>query len=157
MAGFWAPFTNQKLYLARLQFDLMDSEAAGANPALKESARQAGLLFLHGAWQGLLNEIGESFNLPKVRLASLSDLEKALGATNSEVSPLLELYEDPQSWLRLLLRELEACLNPPPKTTAPHQVEQPLIATGGDDERWQLMLQDVKDYVIAFRERTQEW
>lgn len=156
MAGIWAPFTNQKLYLACLQFDLMNADA-GTNPALKESARQAGLFLLHGAWLGLLNEIGESFNLTKVRLSSLADLEKRLGVTNSEVSALLSLYENPQSWLRLLIGEQEACLNPQAKPEAQIPVELSLTAADEELPRHQLMLQDLKDYVIAFRERTQEW
>src|SRR5690606_7008855 len=157
MVGTWAPFTNQKLYLARLQFDQMSVPAAGGNPALKESARQAGLFLLHGAWLGLLNEIGESFNLSKMRLLSLADLEKSLGATNSEVSALLNLYENPQSWLRLLIGEQEACLAPHPKPEAQIPVELSLTAPGEGLSRYQLMMQDLKDYVIAFRERAQEW
>lgn len=161
MAGFWAPYTNQKLYLARLQFDWMGTGATGANPAFQESARQAGLFLLHEAWLGLLNEIGESFNLPKggkERISSLSDLEKKLGATNSEVAFLLGLYETPKSWLRLLLGEQEACLYPRPKPETQVPVELSLATAEGEGmSRYQLLLQDLKDYVIAFRERTQEW
>ena len=158
MSGTWVPFTNQKLYLAKLQFELMVS-VAESNAPLRESARQAGLSFLQTAWVGLLNEIAESFKVKNTSINSLSDLEKALGATISEVSPLLALHEDPHSWLRILQREYETCLRPQPKA-AVSQGHEPLRIAVSDQEaspRYQLILQDLKDYVTAFRDRTYEW
>ena len=159
MPGRWVSYTNEKLYLAQLQFDLLASAELAGNMPLKESARQAGLFFMYAAWLGVLNEIAESFQLKKVEIGSLADLEKALGASTSEVSLLLALHEDPQSWLRLLQRDYDACLRPQPKTEAVQHTEQIFVASGNEqgEHRYQLMLQDLKEHVAAFRDRTSEW
>ncbi len=160
MSGTWVPYTNEKLFLAKLQLDLMESPELADKAPQRESTRQASVLLMQQAWVGLLNEIGESFSLKNVRLQSLADLEQALGGSTSEVAPLLALYEDPQSWVRLLLRDYEATTRPKPKGAPVQAGNEPgLILSHSDhnETRSRLLLQDLKEYVTAFRDRTHEW
>jgi hypothetical protein len=157
MASAWLSFTNQKLYLAGLQFD----QAVGATtvPA-RESAKQGGLMLLHAAWIGLLNEVAEAFGLKGAVVQSLPDLEKSLGSTISEVAALLALQSESHSWLSQLLRDYNQCMRPHVKTTAVPGGEINLIAVQDSDsgpQRYQLILQDAKDYMAAARDRMHEW
>ncbi len=159
MSGTWVPYTNEKLFLAKLQLDLMESAELADKAPLRESTRQASVLLVHQAWVGLLNEIGESFTLKGVGLQSLADLEQALGAATSEVAPLLSLHEDPQSWVRLLLRDYDATARPKPTGAAQVGAETGLIVSHSDhnETRSRILLQDLKEYISAFRDRTHEW
>lgn len=162
----WIRFTNEKLYLARLQFNLADSSRQEDTPALRESARQGGILLLHAAWTGLLNEIAESYNVKGRHIATLSDLADALAEPRaSELEPLLALYEDPRSWLRILLEEYDACIRVQPAKPVKGGPQMPvrggpqIIEARNETEagRYQLILGDLQNYIAAFRDRIQEY
>ncbi len=110
--------TNQKLYFARLQLDLMqaavqDTEAFDAQ-ARALSCREAAIWHLHSALAAFMQELSRFYKVQPVA-SSVAALAEAM-AKRQQVSPeaqvLQQLLDIPESWLAALVRLHATCYLP---------------------------------------------
>lgn len=136
--------TNQKLYFARLQIAQMeaalaDSQAFDSEPRALGS-REAAIWHLHSALGAFMQELSRFY---KVQPAVTTPEAMATAmAQRSQVSPeaqiLLQLLEDPQSWLSRLRALHDACYLPVAlpdiavEDESPARIAIPLVMTTED-------------------------
>ena len=133
--------TNQKLFFAGLALESMakaeQSQAMNAQ-GLVQAEREAAQFHLYGALLGLCHEIAGFYRLPQAnasRAESLLTREVLDTIAIPELAEMIELANNPQTWLAKLLAAHQALFQPP---RAPHKpkgdVTQPLILAVNLDE-----------------------
>lgn len=163
--------TNQKIYFAGLSLESWrkaeEGQAVNAQ-ALIQAEREVALFHLYGALLGLCHEIAGYYHLaerqvPRVELL----LNRAVldVAPSPELAELVELAEQPETWLAQLLKAYAALFQPPlmaKKTKT--DPRQPLIEAVSLDqevpsleratlEAWR---QQLKELALRFRESLSE-
>lgn len=116
--------TNQKIFFAGLALESLRKAEAGEAvnaQALVQAEREAALFHLYGAVLGLCHEIAGYYktaeaNAPRVEL--LLNPETLQASPSPELSELLEIAQQPESWLARLLAAHAELFQPPqaPKT-----------------------------------------
>jgi hypothetical protein len=165
--------TNQKIYFAGLSLEALAKaeEARAMNSlALIQAGRESALFHLYGALLGLCHEIAGFYRLPQanaIRAESLLTREVLESIAIPEMAEMVELANNPETWLAKLLAAHAALFQPP---RAPHKpkgdVTQPLILAVNLDEEeapeelsreelesWR---QNLKSLAIRFREGLNE-
>ncbi len=105
--------TNQKLYFARLQQDLLQQALAEGRfdaEARALACREASIYHLHGAYVAFLQELCRFYKLP-LHIDSSEALRLAMaakGQVSPEVTQLQQWESDSGSWLAQLLQALAA-------------------------------------------------
>lgn len=126
--------TNQKLYFAGLALEtLAKAEQGSAMNALArmQAEREAVVFHLYGALLGLCHEIAGFYRLadsaaPRAQ-AYLTPAVLA-SAANPELAELVELTQQPHTWLSQLLSAYGDLFQPPREPAKPkHDVTTPLI------------------------------
>ncbi|WP_027896819.1 DUF6586 family protein [Zestomonas thermotolerans] len=163
--------TNQKIYFAGLALEAWKRAEEGQAmnvPALVQAEREAALFHLYGAVLGLCHEVAGYYRLPQAGAPRVELLlsPAVLEATPTpELAELLELVQQPETWLAQLLAAHAALFQPPraPKT-AKVDPALPLIQSVSLDEEappvaretleeWR---QQLKQLVLRFRESLSE-
>ena len=165
--------TNQKLFFAGLALESMakaeQSRAMNAQ-GLIQAERESALFHLYGALLGLCHEIAGFYRLPQAnapRAELLLTREVLETIAIPEMAELVELANNPQTWLARLLAAHAALFQPP---RAPHKpkgdVTQPLIQAVNLDEvdepeelsreELESWRQNLKGLAIRFREGLNE-
>lgn len=163
--------TNQKIYFAGLALEAWKRAEEGQAmnvPALVQAEREAALFHLYGAVLGLCHEVAGYYRLPQTGAPRVELLlsPAVLEATPTpELAELLELVQQPETWLAQLLAAHAALFQPPraPKT-AKVDPALPLIQSVSLDEEapplaretleeWR---QQLKQLVLRFRESLSE-
>ncbi|MCY1423096.1 hypothetical protein D9M71_388020 [compost metagenome] len=133
--------TNQKLYFAGLALESW-RKAEAARPmnaqALVQAEREAALFHLYGAVLGIAHEIAGYYRLPQAgapRVELLLNKEVLAAAPSPELAELVELAQQPETWLGQLLAAYGALFMPPsePKKSKVDPT-QPLIQAVSLDE-----------------------
>ena len=164
--------TNQKIYFAGLALEtLAKAEQGGAMNALAlaQAEREAALFHLYGALLGLCHEIAGFYRLSNSaapRAEAFLTLEALEAAANPELAELVELAQQPETWLARLLRSYSALFQPPREPLKPKgDVTKPLIQainldapvadelTRAELEEWR---QSLKRLAIRFRDGLSE-
>lgn len=110
--------TNQKIYFARLQLEqlqvaLADSSAFDSEPRAL-SCREAAIWHLHSALGAFMQELSRFYKVQPA--VSTPEALAAAMAQRGQVSPeaeiLLQLAEQPGSWLAQLRQRMAACYLP---------------------------------------------
>ncbi|PAU66388.1 PasA protein [Pseudomonas sp. PIC25] len=163
--------TNQKLYFAGLALEAWKRAETGQAmnaQALIQAERESALFHLYGAVLGLCHEIAGFYRLPEARAPRVDMLlnQAVLNAAPSpELAELVELAQQPETWLGRLLAAYTALFQPPqaPKKakvdpTVPLiesvdlEAEEPSL--GRDElEEWRKQL---KGLALRFRETLTE-
>ncbi|WP_277052147.1 DUF6586 family protein [Zestomonas thermotolerans] len=162
---------NQKIYFAGLALEAWKRAEEGQAinvPALVQAEREAALFHLYGAVLGLCHEVAGYYRLPQAGVPRVELLlsPAVLEATPTpELAELLELVQQPETWLAQLLAAHAALFQPPraPKT-AKVDPALPLIQSVSLDEEapplaretleeWR---QQLKQLVLRFRESLSE-
>ena len=133
--------TNQKIYFAGLSLEALAKAEEGRamnSLALIQAGRESALFHLSGALLGLCHEIAGFYRLPQAnasRAESLLTREVLDTIAIPELAEMIELANNPQTWLAKLLAAHQALFQPP---RAPHKpkgdVTQPLILAVNLDE-----------------------
>ena len=133
--------TNQKIYFAGLSLEALARAEEGRamnSLALIQAGRESALFHLYGALLGLCHEIAGFYRLPQTnasRAESLLTREVLDTIAIPELAEMIELANNPQTWLAKLLAAHQALFQPP---RAPHKpkgdVTQPLILAVNLDE-----------------------
>lgn len=111
--------TNQKLYFAGLALQALGrAETGGAlnTTALLQADRESALFHLYGALLGLCHEIAGYYRLPQAaspRAETLLDGKASEELAIPELAELVELAQNPHTWLGRLLAEYAALFRPP--------------------------------------------
>jgi hypothetical protein len=164
--------TNQKIYYAGLALTSWQKAEEGRAlnaQALIQAERETSLFHLYGAVLGLCHEIagfyrGAGATAPRVELLLNKDFLAA--APSPEMTELVELAANPQSWLAQLLAAYSALFVPPqaPKKAKVDPTLPLIVALNVDDELPALsreMLeswrQQLKVLALRFRETLSEW
>ncbi|MCQ4305208.1 PasA protein [Stutzerimonas frequens] len=164
--------TNQKIFFAGLSLESWrkaEETASMNSQGLIQAEREACLFHLYGALLGLCHEIAGYYRSPGAdapvveAFLTRSVLE---AAPSPELAELLELSEQPSTWLGQLLAAYRQ-LSQPPRAPAKVKTDprQPLIeaVTVEDDtpplsraelEAWR---QNLKGLALRFRESLTEW
>lgn len=158
--------TNQKIFFAGLALESLRKAEAGEAvnaQALVQAEREAALFHLYGAVLGLCHEIAGYYktaeaNAPRVEL--LLNPETLQASPSPELSELLEIAQQPESWLARLLAAHAGLFQPPqaPKTakvdptlpliTAVSVQEEPQSLSREELESWR---QQLKQLVLRYR------
>lgn len=164
--------TNQKIYFAGLALEALgraeQSKAMNAQ-ALLQAERESALFHLYGALLGLCHEIAGFYRLPQAN-ASRAELLLTPQVLESiaipEMAELVELAQQPETWLAQLLSAYAALFQPPKAPKKPKgDVTQPLIQAvnlDGPDapvltrEEMESWRQNLKSLAIRFREGLSE-
>ena len=164
--------TNQKIFFAGLALESLSKAEQGAvanAQALQQAEREAALFHLYGAVLALCHEVTDYYKLaiagaPRVDLI-LSPQALEMSPT-PELSELLEIVQQPESWLAQLLAA-HANLHRPPQAPKKAKVDPtlPLIEavsletqqeaplSSADLEAWR---QQLKQLVLRYRESLSE-
>ncbi|MDB6443302.1 hypothetical protein SAMN03159507_00330 [Pseudomonas sp. NFACC32-1] len=165
--------TNQKIYFAGLSLEALARAEDGRamnSPALIQAGRESALFHLYGALLGLCHEIAGFYRLPQAnapRAELLLTREVLQDIAIPELAEMLELAQNPETWLARLLAAHGALFQPP---RAPHKpkgdVTQPLIVAVNLDEpepedelsreELESWRQNLKSLAIRFREGLNE-
>ncbi|MBU3056011.1 DUF6586 family protein [Pseudomonas indica] len=163
--------TNQKLYFAGLALEAWKRAETGQAmnaQALIQAERESALFHLYGAVLGLCHEIAGFYRLPEARAPRVDMLLNQVvlnAAPSPELAELVELAQQPETWLGRLLAAYAALFQPPqaPKKakvdpTVPLiesvdlEAEEPSL--GRDElEEWRKQL---KGLALRFRETLTE-
>lgn len=164
--------TNQKIYFAGLTLAAwrQAEEARAMNAqALAQAQREASLFHLYGAVLGLCHEIAGYYHSPQAgapRVELLLNPTALEAAPSPELAELVELTQQPESWLAQLLAAYNALFQPPQVLkSAKVDPSLPLIASVslGDEspalthtelDAWR---QQIKVLALRFRETLCEW
>lgn len=164
--------TNQKIFYAGLALEALgkaeQSRAMNAL-ALVQAEREAAVFHLYGALLGLCHEIAGFYRLPQAnapRAEMLLTREVLEAIAIPEMAELVELAQQPNTWLAQLISAHAALYQPP---QAPRKVKgdvtQPLIVavsldedspvplSGEELESWR---QNLKSLALRFREGLSE-
>ncbi|MGY2290262.1 DUF6586 family protein [Pseudomonas sp. SDO528_S397] len=134
--------TNQKIYFAGLSLEALARTEAGKEMnaiALVQAGREAALFHLYGALLGLCHEIAGFYRLPEagaIRAETILAPKVLESMAIPELAELVEMTQNPDSWVARLLAAHLAMFQPP---RIPHKpkgdVTQPLIvAVNLEDE-----------------------
>jgi hypothetical protein len=164
--------TNQKLFYAGLSLESwrVAQEGRAVNSlALMQAEREAALFHLYGALLGLCHEIAGYYRLPErntTRAEQLLDKVLLDAAPSPELAELIELAQQPETWLAQLLKAYGELFQPPqaakkvkvdPRTPLIMAVsleqEEPLLAR----ETLEVWRQELKGLAKRFRESLSEW
>jgi hypothetical protein len=164
--------TNQKIYFAGLSLEALARSEEGRainSQALVQAGRESVLFHLYGALLGLCHEIAGFYRLPQAnapRAEMLLTREVLETIAIPELAELVELAQNPETWLAKLLAAYAALFQPP---RAPHKhkgdVTQPLIVAVNLDEEVESELsreeleswrQNLKELAIRFRDGLNE-
>jgi hypothetical protein len=163
--------TNQKIFFAGLALESLRKAEAGeaANAqALVHAEREAALFHLYGAVLGLCHEVAGYYklaeaNAPRVEL--LLNQAVLQSSPTPELAEMVEIAQQPESWLARLLAAYAALFLPPqaPKTAkvdptlpliAAVSVEEEVAPLSRDElESWR---QQLKQLVLRYRESLSE-
>ena len=164
--------TNQKMYFAGLALEAC-RKAGATRPAnalaLIQAEREAAIFHLYGALLGLCHEIAGYYRFPEADLPLVENFlnEKFLQDSPSpELSELIELMAQPQSWLAQLLAAYRELFLPPRQPnfvkvdprlpvipTVTLQEAEPELSLE-EMESWR---QHLKGLAMRFRETLTEW
>jgi hypothetical protein len=164
--------TNQKIYFAGLALDALgkaeESRAMNAQ-GLIQAERESALFHLYGALLGLCHEIAGFYRLPQAnapRAESLLTKEVLEAIAIPEMAELVELAQQPETWLAQLLTAYNALFLPPRAPKKPKgDVTQPMIiAVSVNDEpepelsreELESWRQQLKGLTVRFREGLSE-
>lgn len=165
--------TNQKLFFAGLSLEnWRKADALGTLNAQGQvqAEREASLFHLYGAVLGLCHEIAgfyrsQGANAP--RAEAFLNRQALVQAPSQELAELVELAEQPDTWLARLLSAHAALFQPPQAPTkAKVDPRQPLIeaVTLEEDQpealsrtELELWRTNIKELVLRFRETMTEW
>jgi len=162
--------TNQKIFFAGLSLESWrkaEETASMNSQGLIQAEREACLFHLYGALLGLCHEIAGYYRSPGAdapvveAFLTRSVLE---AAPSPELAELLELSEQPSTWLGQLLAAYRQLFQPP-RAPAKTDPRQPLIEavtvegetpplTRAELEAWR---QNLKGLALRFRESLTEW
>ncbi len=163
--------TNQKLFFAGLVLERLrkaEDWAVVNALALQQAEREAALFHLYGAVLSLCHEITGHYKLavagaPRVDL--ILNTQTLQASPNPELSELLEIVQQPESWLAQLL-EAHAALHRPQQVPKKAKVDStlPLIeAVSAEESQVQLCSADLecwrqqlKQLVLRYRESLSE-
>ena len=165
--------TNQKIYFAGLSLEALAKAEEGRamnSLALIQAGRESALFHLYGALLGLCHEIAGFYRLPQAnasRAESLLTREVLDTIAIPELAEMIELANNPETWLAKLLAAHQALFQPP---RAPHKpkgdVTQPLILAANlddeeapdelDREELESWRQNLKGLAIRFRDGLNE-
>lgn len=163
--------TNQKIFFAGLALESLHKAEDGAvtnAPALQQAEREAALFHLYGAVLGLCHEITDYYKLalaaaPRVDL--ILNQQVLRDSPTPELSELLEIAQQPESWLAQLLAAHADLYRPPqapkkakvdptlPLIEAVSVEEQAAPLSSADLEGWR---QELKRLVLRYRESLSE-
>ena len=164
--------TNQKIYFSGLSLEnwrRAEEKGAMNAPGVIQAEREASLFHLYGALLGLCHEIAGYYRLPD---ATAPRAEILLSRSTQGLSPspelaeLIELAENPETWLAQLLNAHSALFEPPrapaKKKTDP---TMPLIEAISVGEEVPPLVRDeveswrgnLKALALRFRESLTEW
>jgi hypothetical protein len=164
--------TNQKIFFAGLALESLRKAEAGEAmnaQALMQSEREAVLFHLYGAVLGLCHEIAGYYklaqaNAPRVELLLNQSVLQA--SPTPELAELMEVVQQPESWLARLLAAHAALFQPPqaPKTAKVDPTLPLIQAVSVADEEvsplrhaelesWR---QQLKQLVLRYRESLSE-
>lgn len=111
--------TNQKIYFAGLALENLrkaEERQAMGGPGKAQAEREAVLFHLYGALLGLCHEIAGYYRLAEANAPRVELLlnQAMLTATPSpEFAELVEIAQQPETWLAKLLSAYEALFAPP--------------------------------------------
>ncbi|WP_275627195.1 DUF6586 family protein [Pseudomonas sp. 273] len=159
--------TNQKLYFAGLALEAW-RKAEEVRPmnaqAQVQAEREAALFHLYGAVLGVAHEIAGYYRLPEAnapRVELLLNAEVLAASPSPELAELVELAQQPETWLAQLLAAYAELFQPPREPRkAKVDPTQPLIqAVSLDDEAPQALgnaeleawRKSLKEMVLRFR------
>lgn len=115
--------TNQKLFFAGLCLEnwrkAEEGRAMNAQ-AQVQAEREAALFHLHGALLGLCHEITHYYRMPNPGapdVAAILSSEVLSASPSPELAELVELFQQPESWLGSLERAYQALFLPPQAPT----------------------------------------
>lgn len=163
--------TNQKIFFAGLALESLRKAEAGEamNPqALAQAEREAVLFHLYGAVLGLCHEVAGYYklaeaNAPRVELLLNRSVLQA--SPTPELAELMEIAQQPESWLARLLAA-HAALFQPPQAPKAAKVDPtlPLISTVSVEEEQAPLSRDeleswrqqLKQLVLRYRESLSE-
>ncbi|MGA6104296.1 DUF6586 family protein [Pseudomonas solani] len=163
--------TNQKLYFAGLALESWRKAEEGRAinaQALVQAEREAALFHLYGALLGLCHEIAGYYRLPEAnapRPEMLLTADVLAAAPSPELSELVELAQQQETWLAELLVAYGALFLPPqaPKKAKVDPTLPLIEAVSVDDEppalsratleEWR---QHLKNLALRFREALSE-
>jgi hypothetical protein len=164
--------TNQKLFYAGLSLESWRAAQEGRavnSLALIQAEREAALFHLYGALLGLCHEIAGYYRLPEsnaVRAEQLLDKALLEAAPSPELAELIELAQQPETWLAQLLEAYDELFRPPqaakkvkvdPRTPLIEAIsldqEDPPLAR----ETLEVWRQELKGLAKRFRESLSEW
>lgn len=164
--------TNQKIYFAGLSLEALARVEEGRamnSLALIQAGRESALFHLYGALLGLCHEIAGFYRLPQSsapRAEILLAPQVLEAIAIPELAEMVELAQNPETWLAKLLSAHAALFKPP---SAPHKpkgdVTQPLIMAVNLDEKepeeltreeLEVWRQNLKSLAIRFREGLNE-
>lgn len=164
--------TNQKIYFAGLALEALAKAEEGRainSQALVQAGRETVLFHLYGAVLGLCHEIAGFYRLPQAnapRAEMLLTREVLETLQIPELAELVELAQNPETWLAKLLAAHAALFQPPRAPRKPKgDVTQPLIVAVNLDEEVELELnreeleswrQNLKGLAIRFRDGLNE-
>ena len=165
--------TNQKIYFAGLSIEALSKAEDGRvmnSPALIQAGRESALFHLYGALLGLCHEIAGFYRLPQAnapRAELLLTREVLQDIAIPELAEMIELAQNPETWLSRLLAHHAALFQPPRAPRKPKgDVTQPLIvAVNLDEEEPEQELsseeleswrQNLKSLAIRFRDGLNE-
>ena len=165
--------TNQKIYFAGLSLEALTKAEEGRamnSLALIQAGRESALFHLYGALLGLCHEIAGFYRLPQAnapRAELLLTREVLEAIAIPEMAEMVELAQNPETWLAKLLAAHAALFQPPRAPRKPKgDVTQPLILAVNLDaeeapeelsrEELESWRQNLKGLAIRFREGLNE-
>lgn len=165
--------TNQKLHFAGLALKAWRQAEASRSlnaQALIQAEREAVLFHLYGALLGLCHEIAGFYRLPQARSPQVESLLTSAvleAAPSPELAELVELAQQPETWLAQLLAEYAGLFLPPqlPNKAKVDPPAVPLIEAVTLDEEANALSPDqledwrryLKDMALRFRGNLTEW
>ncbi len=165
--------TNQKIFYAGLSLESWRKAEQGQQlnaQALVQAEREACLFHLYGALLGLCHEIAGYYRLPQDSAPQVETLlapSMLAAAPSPELAELIELAQQPETWLAQLLGAYNALFEPP-KAEAKAKLDptMPLIETRllADEDKPALSRETLEDWrqqlkglTQRFRESLTEW
>lgn len=164
--------TNQKIFYAGLSLESLRKAEAGQainSPALMQAERESALFHLYGALLGLCHEVAGYYRLAQSnapRAEILLDKTLLEAAPSPEFAELVELAQQPDTWLAQLLKAYSQLFVPQqttgkpksdptlPLITAVSLEDEPEILSSVELEAWR---QELKSLARRYRESLTEW
>ncbi|WP_394561885.1 DUF6586 family protein [Aquipseudomonas alcaligenes] len=163
--------TNQKIFFAGLALESLRKAEAGEAmnaQALMQSEREAVLFHLYGAVLGLCHEVAGYYKLAEMgapRVELLLSQTVLQSSPTPELAELMEIAQQPESWLAQLLAGYAQLFQPPqaPKTAKVDPTLPLISAVSVEDEPETLRYaeleswrQQLKQLVLRYRESLSE-